>query len=124
MKVEVRLRIEEAERLIEESEEALKSGSYDECCVSSCYAIFHIVRALALSMDTNPKNIEDAVHLICLSREEIGLSRDDCSRIYRALDIKSEIDEGRLRRVTEDVAKRTLEDAKEILKKALEYLKP
>jgi len=123
MKEEAKLRIEEAEKLIREAEDALKSESYDTCCVSSCYAIFHVVRALIISMDMNPKTLEDAVHIICLSREEIGFTRDDCSKIYRALDIKSEIDGGYLRRVTEDVAKRTLDDAKEILEKAKKFLK-
>ncbi len=123
MKAEVKLRIEEAEKLIREAEVALKSGSYDTCCVSSCYAIFHVVRALIISMDMNPKTLEDAVHLICLSREKIGFTRDDCSKIYRALDIKSEIDGGYLRRITEDVAKRTLDDAKDVLKKAKNFLR-
>ncbi len=123
MKAEVKLRIEEAEKLIREAEEALKSGSYDTCCVSSCYAMFHVVRALIISMDMNPKTLEDAVHLICLSREKIGFTKDDCSKIYRALDIKSEIDGGYLRRITEDVAKRTLDDAKEVLKKAKNFLR-
>ncbi len=123
MKAEVTLRVEEAEKLINEAEKALKSSSYDTCCVSSCYAIFHAVRALIISMEMNPKNLEDAVHLLCLHKEEIGLTKDDCSKIYRALDIKSEIDSGYLRRVTEDVARRTLDDAKEILRKAKEYLR-
>ncbi len=122
MKMEVKLRIEEADKLIREAEEALKSGSYDTCCVSSCYAIFHVVRAMIISMDMNPKTLKDAVHLICLSREKIGFTRDDCSKIYRALDIKSEIDGGYLRRVTEDVAKRTIDDAKEVLEKAKNFL--
>ncbi len=122
MKAEVRIRIEEAERIIREAEEALKSGLYETCCISSCYAIFHVIRALIISMGMNPKTLEDAVHLICLSREKIGFTRDDCSKIYRALDIKSEIDGGYLRRITKDVAERTLEDAKEILEKSKKFL--
>jgi len=112
--MEVLVRLEEAGRLIEEAEKALRNGLYESCCISSCYAIFHIVWAVVYRMGMKPKTLEDAIHLLCMSREEVGLTRDDCSKIYRALDIKSEVDGSHLRRITEEVAKRTLEDAKGI----------
>ncbi len=122
MKEEVRIRMEEARKAIEDAESSLAKGDYDGCCVSACYSIFHVVRALAVALEFNPKNLEDAVHLVCMHREEVGLGRDDCARIYRAMDIKSEIEGGYLRRVTKDVAKKTLEDAKVIYEKALSFL--
>ena len=121
MRGEVALRMEEAEKLIVEAEESLKAGDNERCCISACYAMFHIVRALVLSVDINPKTYEDAVHVLCIGKEDFNLTNDDCARLYRALDIKAEIDGGHLRRVTEEVAKRTLEDAKEVLKKAKDY---
>ncbi len=121
--VEITIRLEEAKRLIEEAERALERGDFDSCCITSCYAIFHIVRALILKLGMNPKKLDDAIHLICMDRERIGLSREDCANIYRALDIKSEIDDGHLRRVTEDVARRTLEDAKVIYEKAEKFIR-
>ncbi len=122
MREEVLIRMEEARKAIDDAESSLAKGDYEGCCVSACYSIFHVVRALAVALEFNPKNLEDAVHLVCMHREEIGFSREDCARIYRAMDIKSEIDGGYLRRVTEDVAKKTLEDVRVIYEKALSFL--
>ncbi len=122
MKSDVALRIEEARKMLEDAERALEEGRFEECCVSSCYAIFHTVRALASAMDIGTKTVEDAVHVVCLHKDEIGLSREDCSKIYRAVDIKSEIDGGYMRRVTKEVAERSLEDAKVIFEKAVKFI--
>ena len=119
---DVALRLGEAERLLKEAEKALNEGRYEECCVSSCYAIFHTVRALASALGIGTKTVEDAAHVVCLHKDEIGFSRDDCSRIYRAMDIKSEIDGGYMRRVTREVAESSLEDAKVIYDKAMEFI--
>ncbi len=119
---EVLIRVEEAEKLIRDAEMALEDGRYESCCISSCYAMFHVIWATVYKMGMRPKTLEDAVHLFCMSRDELRLTRDDCSRVYRAVDIKSEIDGGYLRRVTEDVARRTLEDAKYIYRKVKEFL--
>ncbi len=114
--------MEEAKKLLEEANRALAEGRYEECCVSSCYAIFHTIRALTFAMDIGTKTIEDAAHVVCLHKDEIGLGREDCSRIYRAMDIKSEIDGGYMRRITREVAKRSLDDAKVIFEKAVRFI--
>ncbi len=120
---EITLRIKKAEKLLKDAENELEMGMHERCCSTAYYAMFHAAKAMILSIGDDSRTHRGTIYLIWKNRESLGLSEDDCVNLTKAFDLREESDYGIFHEISEEAARVILDNARDFVKKAKEFLK-
>ncbi len=116
---EIREHLRRAHRSLRAAETLLKEGLWEDCISRAYYAMFHAASALLLSKGLKPRGHQGVISLLGEHFVKAGLLSPDLGgALGRAMALRQKAEYIVTAKVSEEMAKRCLEEAKEFVGEA------